>query len=83
MNPSKEKKIVIENRVSAYCESQGIDRNDFLVKCLQSKATIDGRRLTAKTAESVFDGETGITLRTAALVASALGVDLEDIFKIR
>lgn len=80
MSPDK---LIVLNKVKAYAEKKGIDRTSFIGLCLQSKKEIDGRRLKAKTAERVYDGETGISLSTALLVAEALGVELGELFEIK
>ena len=69
------------NGVREYCEAHGMDRNDFVAKCISSRVSVDGKRLTVDTASRVYDGETGISLKTASLVAVALGVDISEIFK--
>lgn len=79
MSPEK---VVMRNLVKNIADKKGIDRTSFIGLCLSSRKTIDGRRLSAKTAERVYDGETGISLTTAALIAAALGVEVSEIFVI-
>lgn len=80
---SPKKKVVIRNKVKDYCESKGIDRNQFVAKCISAPlSTETGRALTIDTVTRIYGGETGITLPTAALVAAALGVELSDLFEI-
>lgn len=74
--------VIMKNLVKQLADKKGIDRTSFVGLCLSSRKTIDGRRLSAKTAERVYDGETGISLSTAALVAAALGVEVSEIFVI-
>jgi hypothetical protein len=78
-----EKKIIIKNKVRDFCDQKGYDRDYFVGICLQSKATFDGRRLKADTAGRVYDGETGLVLGTAGLIASALGVSIGDLFDLK
>lgn len=80
---SPKKKIVIKNKVQQYCEERGIDRNQFISKCITAPLTTDtGRALTVDTASRIYNGETAITLPTAALVAGALGVSIGDLFDV-
>ncbi len=74
---------VIRNKVAEYCKAKGLDRTSFLGKCLSSTTTHKGRRLNADTAGRVFDGDTGISLGTAGLVAKALGAKLDQLFDIK
>lgn len=82
MNPPKENQVTIKNKVKEFCDRKGWDREYFVGLCLQSKKTFEGRRLKAETAGRVYDGETGLVLGTAGLVAAALGVKLEELFEI-
>jgi len=83
MTPDEKNKIVIVNKVKQYCDRLPIDRSEFIGRCLQSRKTFRGRRLTADTAGRIYDGETGIVLGTAGLVAAALGVTISEIFEIK
>lgn len=80
MSPDK---IVIKNKVKEFCDKKDLDRLGFIGVCLQSKRTINGRRLQSDTAGRVYDGETGITIQTAGLVAAALGVKIGDLFELQ
>jgi hypothetical protein len=73
---------IIRNKVSDYCYRNGLDKNDFIGRCLSSKRRIDNKGLTYDTASRVFDGDTGLSLTTAGLVAAALGVQIGDLFDI-
>lgn len=75
-------KIVIKNKVKEIAEKRSLDRNQFIGLCLSSRKRIDGKGLTADTAGRVYDGETGLSLRTAALIAAALGLSIEDVFDL-
>lgn len=83
MSAQKKHIAVIENHVAALCKERGLDRSEFVGICLLSRVIIDGKKLTAETAGRVFDGATQIDFRTAALVAKALEVEIEKIFKVR
>lgn len=81
---TSKKKLNIENRVRQYCEQKGIDRNRFMVLCLESPLTTEtGRALTPDKVTKIYNGDTAITLQTAGLIAAALQVDLSEIFIIK
>jgi hypothetical protein len=83
MNPRNENEITIRNKVKDYCDRAGIDRNEFVGMCLQSRKTFRGRRLTADTAGRIYDGENGMVLGTAGLIAAVLRVSVEELFDIK
>ena len=74
---------VIQNKVKSLCTERKLDREQFIGLCLQSRAEINGKRLTYDTAGRAYDGETTLSLTTAALIAAALNVELSEIFTIK
>lgn len=76
-------KVIVKNKVREVAEKRSLDRTSFIGLCLQSRKTLEGKRLTADTAGRAYDGETTISMTTAALIASALGVDLSELFEIK
>lgn len=80
---SPKKKVQIQNNVKAYCDKNGISKNQFVAKCISAPLTTDtGRGFTIDTATRIYNGETAITLSTAGLVAAVMEVDLSDLFEI-
>ena len=76
-------KVIVKNKVREISEKRGLDRTSFIGLCLQSRKILHGKRLTADTAGRAYDGETNLSITTAGLIASALGVDLSEIFEIK
>jgi hypothetical protein len=76
-------KVIVKNKVRDVAEKRGLDRSSFIGLCLQHRRILEGKRLTADTAGRAYDGETTLSMTTAALIASALGVDLSELFEIK
>jgi hypothetical protein len=78
------KQIQIISKVKEYCDKHNINKNQFIAKCISSPITTEtGTALTIDTASRIFDGDTGIRLATAGLVASVFEVDISELFTIK
>ena len=80
-NKPSGKKIV--NKVQEWCDRKGMDKLDFISKCIGAKVEIDGRKLSYDTISRIYDGETNINMITATLITLALGLDsISELFDI-
>ena len=80
---SPKKKVILSSKILDYCKREGLDKNQFIARCISAPlSTETGRTLTIDTVTRIYNGDTGITLPTAALVAKALGVEIGDLFEV-
>ena len=73
----------VANKVREWCDERGLDKMDFVEKCIRAGVNIEGKRLTYDTISRVYDGDTNISMMTATLISLAAGVtSISELFDI-
>lgn len=80
---AKRDPIIIKNKVQEYCTSKGIDERQYMSLCLGSTASVEGRVLGEGPARRAWNGDTGISFGTVALLIKALDAKQDDLFEIK